>query len=57
MENSRLFLFTEYLPVSQSENGLMAFQKLDVSTMFDCIAKFFLDLHYVVRQEPSNADY
>jgi hypothetical protein len=41
MENSRLYVFKEYLPLSQSENGLMALQKLVVSTVVGCIEQVF----------------
>jgi hypothetical protein len=37
MENSRLYVFIEYLPVSHSARGLQALQQLDLSTSPRCI--------------------
>jgi hypothetical protein len=39
MGNSRLYVFTEYLPVTHSAHGLQAFPQVDVSTGFGCIAR------------------
>lgn len=45
MENSRLYVFTEYFPASQSAHGWQAFQKLILFTESVCIA-VFRDFHY-----------